>query len=751
MENRDSPPKHPLPMGLGYFLLPPHTSTPIRPSQPFDFRNLGASFGGAPPSSHHEDFRTAASKMSPNSSATDESRNYNDNDDDEDCGRDSPDISFNLGDHSGPEPRSPTDYQSRSMGKRHDLTQWPMNLGIQFINPSTGKKRVQCNVCLKTFCDKGALKIHFSAVHLREMHKCTVEGCTMMFSSRRSRNRHSANPNPKLHSPHTRRKISAHDGRSSQPFPLLPGPRPLPLPLPMLVPEQMPVMSRGAVPNFGDFEKLYRQSASNDDHAAYKLHEANRKIVEEAQARKEEEKIQKLANINKFLADYQKYGQEMSEKTLVPEIPADLVVRSNDEPEDLSMRSTRSFPKSESKEEVLDTEQPISLVSKPVEVSPPPEEIKPLVLVTNKRKRKSEKPIRCSQSTDLNMSDEDITSEIYRSGDIKDVLAYENMKNNNTFHAIHEPISLKMPKIENMSLLNRSEAFELKREINDNVVDEKSEIIHSPNSSRSGGEKIRLRSDLYGGESKCKSEFSQEPMSLMRMRSPSADSETVSADLHCHSEDLNALEIPIDEENPDKCTACGQIFQNHFLLRIHFRNVHLKLLHQCDISGCNAAFPSKRSRDRHSSNMSLHRKLLSTSSPHHPQKLGRIEATMAQANNGMGFNADLLNRLYADIKGLASTLETLKYHPYGGESVPSLPVFVSEAVQQYWRRAGAGGRDAHSPLSASSPPVISPGRQDHPPREEDNLLFRESSDPLRRMTSLCERQEQMYQHHVPVS
>ncbi len=63
------------------------------------------------------------------------------------------------------------------------------NIGISFVSPTTGKKRVQCNVCLKTFCDKGALKIHFSAVHLREMHKCTVDGCNMMFSSRRSRNR----------------------------------------------------------------------------------------------------------------------------------------------------------------------------------------------------------------------------------------------------------------------------------------------------------------------------------------------------------------------------------------------------------------------------------------------------------------------------------------------------------------------------------------------------------------------------------
>ena len=92
----------------------------------------------------------------------------------------------------------------------------PDDLGIAFVSPSTGKKRVQCNVCMKTFCDKGALKIHFSAVHLREMHKCTVSGCNMMFSSRRSRNRHSANPNPKLHTPQIKRRISQTDGRTHQ-------------------------------------------------------------------------------------------------------------------------------------------------------------------------------------------------------------------------------------------------------------------------------------------------------------------------------------------------------------------------------------------------------------------------------------------------------------------------------------------------------------------------------------------------------
>ncbi|XP_051515086.1 zinc finger protein basonuclin-2-like [Myxocyprinus asiaticus] len=64
---------------------------------------------------------------------------------------------------------------------------------------SLSKGRVNCNTCAKTFYDKGTLKIHFNAVHLKIKHRCTIEGCNMMFSSLRSRNRHSANPNPRLH------------------------------------------------------------------------------------------------------------------------------------------------------------------------------------------------------------------------------------------------------------------------------------------------------------------------------------------------------------------------------------------------------------------------------------------------------------------------------------------------------------------------------------------------------------------------
>ncbi|KAI6189715.1 Zinc finger, C2H2 domain and Zinc finger, C2H2-like domain-containing protein [Aphelenchoides bicaudatus] len=51
----------------------------------------------------------------------------------------------------------------------------------------SNKRRVKCDKCLRTFCDKGALKIHNSAVHLKETHVCTIDGCNRVFSSRRSR------------------------------------------------------------------------------------------------------------------------------------------------------------------------------------------------------------------------------------------------------------------------------------------------------------------------------------------------------------------------------------------------------------------------------------------------------------------------------------------------------------------------------------------------------------------------------------
>lgn len=54
---------------------------------------------------------------------------------------------------------------------------------------------ITCHLCQKVYCNKGTFRAHYKTVHLKLLHKCKVPGCYMTFSSVRSRNRHSQNPN----------------------------------------------------------------------------------------------------------------------------------------------------------------------------------------------------------------------------------------------------------------------------------------------------------------------------------------------------------------------------------------------------------------------------------------------------------------------------------------------------------------------------------------------------------------------------
>ncbi|KAM3961672.1 zinc finger protein basonuclin-2 [Aphomia sociella] len=692
-----------LPAGLDYFMMP-------RVSQPaphFDFRKLGASFSGR--------------------------------DDDRSDERRSPDY---IADRRE-QPPAP----------------WPLGLGVQFVNPATGKKRVQCNVCLKTFCDKGALKIHFSAVHLREMHKCTVEGCTMMFSSRRSRNRHSANPNPKLHSPHVRRKISAHDGRSAQPFPLLPALARLPLPPPTLLPPELaarlpPPLAAATGPtplpprvplddlrNFSEIEKMYRKMPPPEEQSRGALDLVKPPI-------NIEEESNNYSEINDDVSD----DEEKDKSDVRSQSPLMDRLNYNDEPEDLSVNK-----------KVVDVKPVDAQPEGSNRVDPTVSEEKMSSLVPNKRKRKSGNPTRCSQTNDYSVSDEEYQSDLFR-----------NLSTPGSSRADDEPLSLKKQKPEKWETFQNSEEVIVDSESVTRVKaeSESDDESSAPSVVREG---LRLRSDLYT-PSDSGSDLHAMEERLARVRSPSASSDRTD-----DRTDVNDLEIPIDDENPDRCTACGKVFQNHFTLRMHYRNDHLKLLHPCDVNGCDAAFPSRRSRDRHSSNVDLHRRLLST---------GTLDGR--EQRPALEVNTELLNKLYSDIKGLASTLESLRYG--GNEESSQLPNYVTETMKFYSRnlsalqaglfpqfgergffpapflmgngapQAGGGpygapagaqsARESLSPLSASSPPVISPGRLDAAharPRDDAKLLFRETSESFKKMTSLCERQEQLYQHHVPVS
>ncbi|XP_050520890.1 zinc finger protein basonuclin-2-like isoform X3 [Daktulosphaira vitifoliae] len=454
----------------------------------------------------------------------------------------------------------------------------PLNLGTQLINPATGKKRVQCNVCLKTFCDKGALKIHFSAVHLREMHKCTVEGCNMMFSSRRSRNRHSANPNPKLHSPHLRRKISPHDGRSSQAH------------HPMVIsPLQASAMNQLA---FGAFPLL---TGSGPD-----LHAAGSKQSSSSGLHLADE----LRRSADFSSDNMDEYMDDEEDGIVVD---GATVDDDDDSEHRSDRSKRMSEESE--DDGAST------------IEPPNNNNKPPIVPTNVRKRKNQNPTRFAAAADL--SDEGMSC--------TDEGSAPSPKNNNN----EEEVTAKQNQGEDQCL-------NLSRKRSASPIDGR---LHSADSRDS-----LLSENDDGEDDECNSDSDGHVYGMFE-----------------NGRFVEMEEVPVDKENPRKCVACGKTFPNHFSVKTHYQNVHLKLMHKCVVDGCNAAFPSKRSRDRHSSNLNLHRKLLSTSPTAADEQLSHRQqqsqqppvsaaaavaaaaaAAAAASENPYGMHAEFLARLYAD-------------------------------------------------------------------------------------------------------
>lgn len=773
----------------------------------------------------------------------------------------------------GRKPHSPGKRPGSQWGASANI---PPNLGTPFINPTTGKKRVQCNVCLKTFCDKGALKIHFSAVHLREMHQCTVKGCSMMFSSRRSRNRHSANPNPKLHSPHLRRKISPHDGRSSMAHALvLPPQVGLPVPatglnhlpfgsFPLLTP---PPDLRSPASLCGlDFKHLDLQSQSQGrpgyDEALQQRMSANAGISTTTALTTAGVAMTTAAETpNTTAAARGSFSSNSVVDTVSPSTQASTAAVEGEEEEDdddggivvVAEDDASNLPsRLPLRPGEDDDEQPadFSLAKRPkLYFGDPTEEDLASNADSNEdndsmgtidqqsysvsqnsmnstslhsrgvRKRKSQHPTRCAVLTEVHSSSTDgdssndeervqrrCLSEGAGMSAINDFQSQPEDMSMSRLEAEERKISPSSPKNlsfndhesssrspetcnardgtrtnggggkrdtassqENVEDLSQDEPRDLSSRAS-SVKSPKRQIspepktCHEPAETRateagsisvaSIGQKDPNSSELADRrkseseeatkedetttrvslkkekepEEKAKEEENQEegddeedePMEEVEeddddeevnaalrnqegerpddpSRAPSSvDSRPTTADDLSHDSSTNTLrqleslsqgramqytgmqqaasrsgrgstspvsltthqettmdnssrgsrsssaspstaamdtdnslityaryenggfvstqEVPLDRENPRRCTACGKVFQNHFGVKTHYQNVHLKLMHRCSVDGCNAAFPSKRSRDRHSANLNLHRKLLSTSS-----------------------------------------------------------------------------------------------------------------------------------------
>ncbi|XP_026464717.1 zinc finger protein basonuclin-2-like [Ctenocephalides felis] len=569
----------------------------------------------------------------------------------------------------------------------------PVNLGTQFINPATGKKRVQCNVCLKTFCDKGALKIHFSAVHLREMHKCTVEGCSMMFSSRRSRNRHSANPNPKLHSPHLRRKISPHDGRSAQAHPVLLPPHPHSLPphpfgpFPLLTPP--PELRHPQHPH--SLAALdFKHNLDRELQQRYERERMQQQILTPVE-RSESSEPQGLSSPTHEFDDADGDDEEDDDDD------GGIVVVAGDDDESPSEPEQRDSMPAQTRPDSNEDSSTTSNI---------PQDAASPHAANKQRKRKSQNPTRCAsyppdhqilsedESADEMMYTEPVQTEPQSL--IKRRRSEEKPESlvSSTPPVITQP---EQTEVQDLCTKPRSPDVNANERISATNVDicKTEDDVPRPSSaeSRRSAESLDSANALRRLESLSHGHFGElmsrgiqmvptgnaypavggfllgtSPPSPAHSRASSPDiddEDDLGSSDDSPSDDnsehrvygrfengtfITTTEIPIDKDNPRKCTACGKIFQNHFGVKTHYQNVHLKLMHRCTVDGCNAAFPSKRSRDRHSTNLNLHRKLLSTSTS--SQQDAPALAGLLDKSPFPALHTEFLARLYADTQNL---------------------------------------------------------------------------------------------------
>uniref|UniRef100_A0A087XF14 Basonuclin zinc finger protein 1 n=1 Tax=Poecilia formosa TaxID=48698 RepID=A0A087XF14_POEFO len=456
---------------------------------------------------------------------------------------------------------------------------------------SLKKGRVFCNACEKTFYDKGTLKIHYNAVHLKIKHKCTIEGCNMVFSSLRSRNRHSANPNPRLHMPMNRNNrdkdlrgsLSADESSQGE--------------------KRAEYSNTISISSSESHKSAPSYMVSHVD-TAPKLHSSS----------------------------FSSMGQTgilfPNLKTVQPVLP---FYRSLVTPAELANTpgTLPSLP-------ILSS----SVTVKPITV-PEPCMTDP---IPKKKSRKSSMPIKIEkevieQDEEMDkgsLSDEEVPLRCREKDDFEGNHEGEHICNEKSEEAREDYMDKEKERDGSKHLIDQTFAgnsIERNDEHDSPGQKEASVITVSP----SPLEKRPMASYKIsaGKESTCTED---------RTDMEHSDSLHVAVKIPEHKWDesghrlTNGGGLLLDEKEgldrceedygisglshlepdanlPHHCEICSKTFKNPYSVKIHYQNIHLKEMHMCTVDGCNAAFPSRRSRDRHSANLNLHHKLLTKDSP----------------------------------------------------------------------------------------------------------------------------------------
>ncbi|XP_061536303.1 zinc finger protein basonuclin-2 isoform X2 [Phycodurus eques] len=582
---------------------------------------------------------------------------------------------------------------------------------------STSRKgRVCCNSCGKTFYDKGTLKIHYNAVHLKIKHRCTIEGCNMVFSSLRSRNRHSANPNPRLHMPMLRnnrdKDLIRANSNSGTPvisstknggFALTsPGRPPLGFTTPPVDPMlQSPLQSPLVFPSLKSVQPVqpvppfFRTLLSPADLVSPPVSLPTSPILP-------------TTTNSTTLMDQQ---QQM--------LAAAVASHNNIHMSEMGAMSHRVNASGGNQEGMTGPADPTPK-KKPRKSSMPVKIEKEVIDVADDYEDKDE-----DDDDHINHNHHPPYSSLLHNTHIKMNGNYNS--NNNSGTGNHSGGSgQQSPSQDEMSpgitlrgmmrqsedecregggsdsrgelrgssdlrcmdsytsedqdherdFENESENSDSKMYYRDEMMDVEEQLKHSKSGkdhNDDGREEGHLRKEMEGkgqlspsphqASIKIKEELNDPTYDMFCMSQyglysggMAAAAAAAASMAALHESFISSMGYgasppkfptsqspdgdPCSSPDPKICYVCKKSFKSSYSMKLHYKNVHLKEMHVCTVAGCNAAFPSRRSRDRHSSNINLHRKLLT-------KELDDIVLDPQLTPLPKDFRAELLAKIYA--------------------------------------------------------------------------------------------------------
>ncbi|KAM9770622.1 zinc finger protein basonuclin-2 isoform 2-T2 [Menidia menidia] len=551
------------------------------------------------------------------------------------------------------------------------------------MGATSRKGRVCCNSCGKTFYDKGTLKIHYNAVHLKIKHRCTIEGCNMVFSSLRSRNRHSANPNPRLHMPMLRnnRDKDLIRSNSSSGTPVIsssknggftltsPGRPPLGFTTPPVDPMlQSPLQSPLVFPSLKSVQPVqpvppfYRTLLSPADLVSPPVSLPTSPIMptttNSTTLMDQQQQILAAAAVASHNNIHMSEVGHLSHRLQTPSANQDLTT-SNSDPTPKKKPRKSSMPVKIEKE-VIDVADEYedkdeddddihhnhhhhqsSILHNNIKMngtcnnnsgngsghqsggsgqqSPSQDDMSPGLALrgmmrqsedecregTGSDSRGAASELRCMDSftsedqdheRDFENESETSDSKMFYRDELMDVeeqqkhsrggRGLDKEQDNDGSDEAH--LRKEIGGKSHSSPSPNQPSIKIKEELNDPTYDM---FCMSQYGLYNGGMAAAAASMAALHESFISSMgYGASPPKFPSSQSPEGDS--------CSSPD------------PKICYVCKKSFKSSYSMKLHYKNVHLKEMHVCTVAGCNAAFPSRRSRDRHSSNINLHRKLL---------------------------------------------------------------------------------------------------------------------------------------------